>query len=498
MRWQVAAIGAACAAVVAVPVPVASASDGAPTPRESSVPSVPGADWQTPQPSATAPADEILGDVAPGEKTRMVVLSESDGALTVTTMTARGEEAATAAVTAAQQDPGVLAVGVDHRVHASADPLQEKQWGLAELGAPGAWSLTQGAGSVVAVIDSGVDGSHPDLAAAMVRGVNTRTDRGDYTEPTVDPDGHGTHVAGIIAARAGNDKGVVGVAPQASIMPVKVLGADGAGYMGDVVEGIVWAADNGADVINMSLGGPDADFSAPAVAYARAKGVVVVAAAGNEGSSAPSYPAALPGVISVSALDRDGEVDTYSNYGTTIDLAAPGSDILSTVPDGYGYMTGTSMAAPHVAGVAALVDSVAPDADIEVVLVASARDAGPAGRDARFGAGIVAAQAAVQMACPTCTAPAVQPIPTVTPQTVWVPGKILLGMGKLLPVRTQQGEPVDSWKSRSRKRCSVARADGQYRVTGLRAGRCRLRITVHATESLAALNHTYTVRVTKR
>lgn len=490
MRWQSAWIGAVCAAVIAAPWSVAVADDSPPAASEPQ--------WRSPQPSVTASPAEIVGDLAPDERARVVVLRESDGELAVTSDTARGEAAATEAVAAAQDAPGVVAVGLDHRVQASADPLQDKQWGLTQVDAPDAWQWTKGAGAVVAVIDSGVDGSHPDLATAMVRGINTRNDRGDYSEPTVDQDGHGTHVAGIIAARADNGTGVAGVAPQASIMPVKVLDADGGGWMADVVEGIVWAADHGADVINMSLGGPDADFSAPAVAYARAKGVVVVAAAGNDSSSSPSYPAALPGVLSVTALDRDGAVDTYSNYGATVDLAAPGSGILSTVPDGYAYMTGTSMAAPQVAGVAALVDSVAPGADIESILMASARDSGPVGWDARYGSGIVSAQAAVQTACPACSGIQQVPQSPVQAQSVAVPRTVVAGRSRKLPARSEQGTAVERWSSRSAKRCSVATQGGAFKVTGKKAGRCRLAVQVPATDSMAALNHTYTVRVVKR
>jgi len=428
----------------------------------------------------------------------VVVLTDTGGQLTVDTTIARGDAAVRRVVAHAQDRPGVLAVGVDHRVQATSDPLQFRQWGLTEVQASAAWSVTQGRGAVVAVIDSGVDGSHPDLAGALVRGVNTRTDRGDYSNPTTDQDGHGTHVAGIIAARTGNGKGVSGVAPKASIMPVKVLDADGGGWMGDVIEGIVWAADHGADVINMSLGGPDADFSATAVNYAISKGVVVVAAAGNEGSSAPSYPAALPGVLSVSALARDGSVDTYSNHGPTVDLAAPGTAILSTVPDGYAFMSGTSMAAPQVAGVAALVAAIAPQSDVAATLKSSANDKGKAGWDSRYGAGVVDAAAAVRRACPTCTASVQQPSRSVTAQSVSVPTKVRAGRSKALPGLTDQGVPVDLWRSRSSKRCLVSRVTGGFRVVAKARGVCRLQVKVAATDELAALKRKYRVRVTGR
>lgn len=481
---------AVCTTVVTAPWLPAGAADHSATTSVDPAP----LDWQIPHSSAESDPADLVDPMAVREPARVIVLSQDAGRLTVDTVSTRGESATEDVVAQAQERPGVLAVGIDHRVHATADPLQDRQWGLTEVDAAAAWRVTRGAGAVVAVVDSGVDGSHPDLAGALVRGVNTRTDRGDYSAPTVDRDGHGTHVAGIIAARSANGQGVAGVAPKASIMPVKVLDADGSGWMGDVVEGIVWAADHGADVINMSLGGPDADFSATAVAYARAKGVVVVAAAGNESSSAPSYPAALPGVVSVTALERGGSVDSYSNYGATVDLAAPGTGIVSTVPGGYAAMSGTSMASPQVAGVAALVASVAPRAAIEAVLTRSADDQGAPGWDSRFGAGVVDAAAAVRMACPTCAAVDVVESPAQPVRlSTTVPRKVKVGASKALPATNAEGTPVDAWKSRTSKRCSITPSDTGSRVVGKVRGRCTLVMKVTGMK-----NEKHAVRVTGR
>lgn len=465
------------------------------------------ADWTQPLPSVTESPAELAADISTRESARVVVLTTDGGGLRVDTVRARGNDEAEQAIAAAQAEPGAVAVGVDHRVHAdgdAADPMRGKQWSLDVLRAETAWNAERGSGAVVAVIDSGVDGTHPELAAAMVEGKNTRGSRGDYSSPAADQNGHGTHVAGIIAAAAGNGVGIAGVAPNASIMPVKVLDKDGSGWMADVIDGIVWAADNGADVINMSLGGPDADFSAPAVAYAQSKGVVVVAAAGNEGSGEASYPAALPGVLSVAAVEESGSVANYSNWGSTIDIAAPGSHIVSTVPGGYESMSGTSMAAPHVAAVAALVRARAPGADVAAVLTSTAVDAGPSGWDARYGAGIVDAAAAVSAACPTCrvTAPgSSEPEPSTRPglrsQSVHAPSRLVVGHTKVLAVRTSQGVDIASWKTPDRRVCGIRRTATRFLLVGRSPGTCHLRVKAPGTDTYTRLRAAGTVRVTQ-
>ncbi|MEV0900302.1 S8 family peptidase [Actinoplanes sp. NPDC049802] len=305
----------------------------------------------------------------------------------------------------ARQAGGTLHVELDVRGHALEAPTIDDehavhQWDLGKLGVEEAWQSSTGEGVTVAVIDSGVDAGHPDLADNMVAGYDAieDTDGGDF-----DDNGHGTHVAGTIAAVTGNGVGIAGIAPHARIMPIKVLDAEGSGYMSDTAEGIVWATDKGAQVINLSLGSADqVDAVSEAIAYAREQGVTVIAAAGNEraNGSPVNFPAADEGVIAVAATDDQDEVAEFSNEGDYLDVAAPGAGIMSTVPDGgYEEYSGTSMASPHVAGVAALLVAYRPDLgpdDVEEVLESTAVDLGEEGFDTDYGNGRIDARAAVE------------------------------------------------------------------------------------------------------
>ncbi|MGI9579204.1 MAG: S8 family serine peptidase, partial [Microthrixaceae bacterium] len=208
-------------------------------------------------------------------------------------------------------------------------------------------------------------------------------------------------VAGITAASADNGVGIAGVAPGASILPVRVLGATGSGWSTDVAAGIVFAADTGADVINLSLGSSGQSSSmANAIDYAHANGTVVLAAAGNGGPSGSThYPAAGNNTIAVASVTSSGSVSGFSTWGSYVDLAAPGSSIVSTLPGGnYGYKSGTSMATPFAAGVVALMlhanPTMSPD-QVASRLVSTANDAGSAGRDVQYGHGIIDPQSAV-------------------------------------------------------------------------------------------------------
>jgi subtilisin family serine protease len=234
-----------------------------------------------------------------------------------------------------------------------SDPLYGDQWGLPAIGAPAAWaSLSADLPSVtVAVIDSGICASHPDLQGRITRGW-------DFVDNDATPDdlmGHGCGVAGIIAANANNGEGIAGVAPNARIMPLRVLDAQGLGTYSNVAAAIVYAVDNGAEIINLSLGGANAsDLLADAIGYAATRGVTVVAASGNTGREGVLYPAAYSSVIAVGAVNRSLERAIFSTYGPQVDLMAPGQDVYTTTLTGYARANGTSFAAPHVAGVAAL------------------------------------------------------------------------------------------------------------------------------------------------
>ena len=238
------------------------------------------------------------------------------------------------------------------------DPLWSNSWSLTKTNAAAAWSLTTGAAeTVVAVLDTGVDLSHPDLQGSFVQGYDVVNGDDDPS----DDHGHGTMVAGIVAARANNGLGGVGACSRCSLMPVKVIAANGSGDAGDVAEGVRWAADHGARVLNMSfiLSGPDENV-AQAIEYARGRGVVVVAAAGNAGTADVTFPASYPGVVSVAGTDAADARYDWSSYGSWVRLAAPGCNLTTAPGVGYGDFCGTSSATAFVSGVAGLARSFAP------------------------------------------------------------------------------------------------------------------------------------------
>lgn len=281
-------------------------------------------------------------------------------------------------------------------VFRSLAPGEQVDWGLSLLGVPDLWKSTQGRGIKVAVLDTGCESSHPDLAGAVVDARNF-TRHGPR-----DVQGHGTHVAGTIAARK-NDRGVVGVAPECELLIGKVLGDDGNGDSASVARGIEWAVEQGASIISMSLGSAQnsADIAA-AVQAAVARGCFVICAAGNEGPglNTVNYPARLPETIAVAAVDRYGRVADYSSRGPQVDIAAPGSDVLSTWPGGsYSRISGTSMATPFVSGVVALLlaasrgpgsQPISGVDELRKLLAETATDSGPKGRDPHYGFGLIA------------------------------------------------------------------------------------------------------------
>lgn len=276
----------------------------------------------------------------------------------------------------------------------------EYQWNLSQIQTELGWNWNRGSQDViVAVIDTGVQSDHPDLQGRLVEGKNFI----DPSKPPEDDVGHGTHVAGIIAAQVNNNEGVAGLTWYTKIMPIKVLDSSGAGSAYAVSEGIIWAADHGADVINMSLGNyASAQFLRDAIQYAYNKGVVIVAASGNDNTERPGYPAAYPEVLAVSATDPGSGKAEYSNYGDYIDVVAPGTSIASTYPGSrYAALSGTSMASPHVAALASLVRAANPqlsNAEVVDLLCRTSVDLGDKGKDKYFGYGQIDVRRALQEA----------------------------------------------------------------------------------------------------
>ena len=271
---------------------------------------------------------------------------------------------------------------------------------LGQLDVPSAWDVTTGSDDVVvAVLDSGVDAGHPDLAGRLVAGTNIV----DHDDDTGDDLGHGTRMAGIVAATTNNRLGMAGVAWAGKIMPVKVAGPSGAAADRDVAAGIRWATDHGARVISLSLGAPGEDVVLQqGVDYATARDVVVVAAAGNAGWSTPEYPAACRGVVAVGATDADGRRASFSNYGPWVDVSGPGFGILTTSikPTGYLKVSGTSATTALMAGVAALVRTAHPDEGQSQVadrLRRSALGRGAVGAEGVDASGIVDALGALRL-----------------------------------------------------------------------------------------------------
>jgi thermitase len=302
---------------------------------------------------------------------------------------------------ALERDPDVKYVDYNYlRLPAFApnDPLfaggpdGSQQWDLYKIGAPAAWDTVTGNGAKVAVVDTGIAAHHPDLKSKIA----DQKDMIDNDKVAEDSVGHGTHVAGTIAAATDNGKGVAAVCPACKLLVARSGDQQGDFTDIDVVQGIYWSVDNHAKVINLSLGGyGDSRILEHAVDYAWQHGVVVVAAAGNDHTSTPFYPAAYDKVISVAATDKDDRKASFSNYGK-IDVAAPGVDILSTVPGGYDVKSGTSMASPHVAGLAGLLAAQGrPAPEIRRRIEKTAEDLGAKGKDKYYGWGRIDARRAV-------------------------------------------------------------------------------------------------------
>ena len=323
------------------------------------------------------------------------------------------------AIEAIQNSPNVKYVELDGTVYAigkpstppgkdknkdpTPQPQQEIPWGVGQINADVAWGTSTGEGVKVAVLDTGIDYSHPDLdvkGGVSVIGPRESTEPRDWN----DKNGHGTHVAGTIAAM-NNTIGVVGVAPNASLYAVKVLGNSGIGSYSDLIDGIQWSIDHEMQVISMSLSGTSNSITVKTVCdAANTHGLILVAAAGNKGdgnnaTTELSYPAAYDSVIAVGATDINNLAPSWSNSGPYVEMAAPGVDIISTWTDeSYNTISGTSMATPHVSGTVALILAVNDSlSNIEVrnILQNNVIDLGISGKDNVYGYGLIDANGAV-------------------------------------------------------------------------------------------------------
>ena len=303
------------------------------------------------------------------------------------------------------------------------DPLFGQQSEFGPIGVAPAWARTTGSARVVvAVLDTGIDASHPEFAGRLVPGYNALTGVADSPGafgPTWDDAGHGTHVSGTIAAAANNGLLIAGVAPGVSIMPIKVLDADGAGDFGNMVDGMNWAIANGARIVTMSLGGTLTPESVPFLQTtfnaAHAAGVVVIAASGNDGVAIDEYPCNFVHVICVGSTTNNGTaVSSFSTRTAALAIVAPGERIASTLPgNAYGYGSGTSMATPHVTGAVALLRSLDPAITPDAVFSTLAQSAKPltsGGRNSESGFGLLQVGAALDL-----VAGAAPPSPTATP-----------------------------------------------------------------------------------
>lgn len=294
------------------------------------------------------------------------------------------------------------------------------QWHLSKIQAPAAWDISTGNTSqIVAVVDTGVNFNHPDLAGKLLSGGYDFI--ANDSDPT-DENGHGTAVAGTLSPATNNALGVAGVSWNTPILPIRVLDASGSGSYSAIANGITYAADHGAKIINLSLGGTTSSTTLQnAVNYAWSKGCVIVAAAGNSGSSSPEYPAACTNVIAVSATDSNDARPSWSNYGSYVDISAPGTNICTLYGSNqYANWNGTSFSTPVVSGVLALMASTNGNLNNSALVTAllnNTDDIGTAGYDAYFGYGRVNAYKAVSAAKALISVDTVAPVAAVTSPT---------------------------------------------------------------------------------
>ena len=367
---------------------------------------------------------EPIAGVSPTELAKVLAVQGGHGRkigqgnLHVVELSATGGEQA--AIAKLSRHPLVKFAELDRRVKSTFvtnDPYAGSEWHLAKVGAPTAWDQSQGAGVVIAILDSGVDGSHPDLVPNLVPGYNLV----DNNTNTADVCGHGTAVAGTAAAAGNNGIGVTGIAGQAKIMPLRIASFDATAngctaYLSTIVSGITYAADHGARIVNASYGGLGSSAAVQSAAqYLKGKGGLLFISAGNNGINENIAPSTA--MIPVSATDSNDVITSWSSYGSFVALSAPGLGIYTTSQGGsYSAWSGTSFASPLTAGVGALLMAANPALDnltIEQLLYTTATDLGAAGRDTYYGYGRVNAAAGVQAAARTVVTPDTQP-PTAT------------------------------------------------------------------------------------
>lgn len=351
-------------------------------------------------------AAAIVSTAPKGSRLEVVVTSRTaDGTPVISTVVADTRSKARSIVARALGRSNTIGAEMNHRVSIAAynDTYRSQQWALSALKAETVHQSTKGSGVTVAVLDTGVKSSHSDLSGKVLSGT-------DYVSPGTsanDENGHGTHVAGIIAATHNNSRGIAGMAPSAKILPVRVLDRNGSGTSANVAKGILYAASHGAKVINMSLGSNQQSTAMKtAVAEAIKKNVLVVAAAGNGGcgllGAATEYPAAYPGVVGVGAVTQSIRRASFSSCGSWVDVVAPGDRIISTMirnsvglgcssSADYCTLSGTSFSSPYVAATGALAISRRGWSQSTVAsrLQSTATDLGTAGKDKYYGAGFI-------------------------------------------------------------------------------------------------------------
>jgi len=381
------------------------------------------------------------------------------------------------------------------------DTYYQNQWALPRIKAPQAWDIATGGEVVVAVIDTGVDYNHTDLSGRIIKGYDFINNDSD----PMDDHWHGTHVAGVVAAATDNGKGVAAISWGAKILAIKAMDNNGSGTDVTVANGIKYAADNGAKVINLSLGGGGYSSTlANAVSYAQGRGCIVVAAAGNSNSNTTSYPAGYQNVIGVAATDSSDNKASFSNYGWYVDVAAPGVSILSCYKGGYAYASGTSMATPHVAGLAAFIASKYPGRDANQLLrsiYGAVDDIGAAGRDNYFGHGRID----MEKGAKTFIVSDEENSPKATYSGSWSNSSASNASGGTFRHSSSAGATVTypfngtgiSWIARKATAAGIARVyiDGTYQRDVDLYGTLDYQQPIYAKTGLSAGDHTITIEV---